>query len=119
VGTTSTALATTTYAKASGRAITYGSTAAVDSDAVEVQTNTYLTALNNNTWNTAGVLGTSATQSLWNYTVYYDAASPYSQNFLTVSTGGSGVGVPEPGTASLVALALFGALRVSRRKTSR
>ena len=97
----------TTYSKTSGRLTSYGSTAAADGDAIELQTNTYLNALNTGGW--AGIgLGTATN---WNYTVYFDSSSPFSQTFLGVTTPG----VPEPGTAALAALALLGAVRFSRR----
>jgi MYXO-CTERM domain-containing protein len=97
-----------TYARSTGRLTSYGLTTATDNDAVETQTNTYLNALNSGGW--AGIgLGTATN---WNYTVYYDSTSPFSQTFLGVTTPG----VPEPGTAALAALALFGAARFSRRR---
>jgi hypothetical protein len=96
----------TTYAKTSGRLTSYGSTTA-SVDAVDTQTDAYLNALNTGNWSGLG-LGTATN---WNYTVYFDAASPFSQTFIRVTTPG----VPEPGTAALAALALFGAARFSRR----
>jgi hypothetical protein len=96
----------TTYARTSGRLTSYGSTAANDNDVVEQQTNSYLSALNTGNWSGLGL----ATATNWNYTVYFDSTSPFSQTFLAVTTPG----VPEPGTAALAALALFGAVRFSR-----
>ena len=100
----------TTYAKTSGRLTSYGSTTA-SVDSVDTQTDAYLNALNTGNWSGLG-LGTATN---WNYTVYFDATSPFSQTFLSVSAPGGPTGVPEPGTAALAALALFGAVRFSRR----
>jgi hypothetical protein len=97
----------TTYARTSGRLTSYGSTSANDNDVVEQQTNTYLSALNTGGWAGIGL----ATATNWNYTVYFDGTSPFSQTFIGVTTAG----VPEPGTAALAALALMGAVRFSRR----
>ena len=105
----------TTYARTTGRLGSYGSTndtlTAAGSennvDAVDNQVNTYLNALNTGNWSGIG-LGTATN---WNYTVYFDATSPFSQTFIGVT----GPGVPEPGTAALAALALLGAARFSRR----
>lgn len=100
----------TTYAKTSGRLTSYGSTTA-SVDSVDTQTDAYLNALNTGNWSGLGL----ATATNWNYTVYFDATSPFSQTFLSVSAPGGPTGVPEPGTAALAALALFGAVRFSRR----
>ncbi len=105
----------TTYARTTGRLGSYGSIndtlTAVGSennvDGVDTQTNTYLNALNTGNWSGIGL----ATATNWNYTVYFDSTSPFSQTFIGVNTPG----VPEPGTAALAALALLGAARFSRR----
>ena len=98
----------TSYAKTTGRLTSYGSsTSSVDS--VDTQTDAYLNALNTGNWSGLGL----ATATNWNYTVYFDSSSPFSQTFISVTTPG----VPEPGTAALAALALLGAVRFSRRDT--
>jgi hypothetical protein len=106
----------TTYAKNTGRLTSKGSTngvyntstfAETNVDAVDTQTNAYLNALNTGNWTGLG-LGTATN---WAYTVYFDSTSPFSQTFISVTTPG----VPEPGTAALAALALFGAARFTRR----
>jgi len=87
----------------------FGATAAASTDTVEYWFNSYLTALNGNTW--TSLLGGSATQTNWTYTVYYDNVAPVSQTFIRVGPQG----VPEPATLALVATALFGVCRFSRR----
>ncbi len=99
----------TTYAKATGRMNSYGSSSTT-TDSVDTQTNAYLSALNTGNW--TGLLGAAATQTNWTYTVYFENISGgTSQTFLRVTP----TGVPEPATLALAGLGFLGAVRFSRR----
>ncbi|MFY9513764.1 MAG: PEP-CTERM sorting domain-containing protein [Rubrivivax sp.] len=100
----------TTYSATAGQMRSSGSNSSA-ADSVDNALSGYLTALNSNSWTT--LLGSSATQTNWTYTVYYDSSSPFSQSFLSVTPPG---GLPEPGSFALVGLALAGAYGVRRRQ---
>jgi len=104
----------TAYAANAGQIRSYGSNGNSTSntgDTVETATNNYLTALNTGNW--TSLLGLTATQTSWTYTVYYDTSSPYNQNFLRVTAPAP---VPEPGSLALVGLALAGVYAARRRR---
>jgi PEP-CTERM motif len=90
----------------------FGSTAALSTDKVEYWVNQYLSALNGSIAWTSVLGNPSATAKSWNYTVYFDGLSPFSQTFISVTPSG----VPEPATAALVGLALLG-VAAARRKS--
>ena len=85
-------------------------------DAAALRAQQYLTALADapteaTAWTNIG-LGASAA---WNYTVFYDCTSPFSQTFITVTSGTNST-VPVPGTLALVGLGLLGAARTRRAR---
>lgn len=98
------------FSKTAGRVKSYGSNNSA-TDSVDTQTDSYLNALNGDTWGSLG-LGTATN---WTYTVYYDATYQYGQSFIRVTPGGSGGSVPLPGTVALAGLGLAGVFRLRRR----
>lgn len=84
-------------------------------DSADQWLDAYLNALNTGVWTSVNGANLSTTTS-FTYTVWSDTA-PGAQNFLQVTPGGSSSSVPVPGTLALAGFALFGAARVSRRRT--
>lgn len=101
------------FSASAGQFRARGLTSANDNDAVQARFNTYLSALNSANeaggWSSIGL----GSKTNYSYTVYFDAVSPYSQNFIRANPTSS---VPVPGSLALAGIALIGMVRVRRSK---
>lgn len=85
-------------------------------DSIEKRTQQYLAALSNSSESTGWGNISLGTSTNWDYTVYVDLTSPFSQTFIRVTPGGGGNNqTPIPGTLALAGLGFFLTARFKQR----